>query len=90
MLAAGQVDSELVKENKTIDFLIDNGYSKSIMEAAYRFCRYTKAINVTLMGTGTLRHLADNLNSISKPPLPKNIIQKLESMFGRVDCVSGQ
>ena len=90
MLAEAQVDRELVKQDKTIDFLIDNGYAESIMEAAYRFCRYTKGIDVTLMGTGTLAHLEDNLSSISKPPLPEIALRKLESMFGRVDCVSGQ
>ncbi|HEY5563396.1 MAG TPA: aldo/keto reductase [Clostridiaceae bacterium] len=90
MMAAGQVDGELVMEDKTIDFLIDNGYAESIMEAAYRFCRYTKGIDVTLTGTGTLGHFIDNLSSISKPPLPKIALQRLESMFGRVDCVSGQ
>jgi aryl-alcohol dehydrogenase-like predicted oxidoreductase len=90
MIATQQVDAQLVSEDNTIDFLIDNGYAETIVEAAYRFCRYTKGIDITLIGTGTINHLADNLNSIAKPPLPKNVLERLEAMFGRVDCVSGQ
>ncbi|MDR3564615.1 MAG: aldo/keto reductase [Negativicutes bacterium] len=90
MLAAEQVDRQLVKEDGTIEFLVDGGYAQSIIEAAYRFCRHTKGIDVTLTGTGTLEHLAENFNGLSKPPLPKVALEKLEAMFGRVDCVSGQ
>ena len=90
MIQAGQVDTQLVKEDKTIDFLIENGYVKSIAEAAYRFCRHTKGIDVTLTGTGSLDHLAENLEIIEMPPLPEEVLEKLEKMFGRVDCVSGQ
>jgi len=90
MIANQQVDEQMVKEDDTLDFLIDNGYAESIIEAAYRFCRYTKGIDVTLTGTGTLEHLADNFHSLSKPPLPPIVCERLEMMFGRVDCVSGQ
>ncbi len=90
MIAAGQVDTGLVKEDNTLDFLVDDGCAASIMEAAYRFCRHTAGIHVTLMGTGTLGHLAENLRSIVKPPLPKAALERLDAMFGRVDCVSGQ
>ncbi len=90
MLAAGQVDERLVKQDGTLDFLVDQGYAGSVIEAAYRFCRYTKGVDVTLIGTGTLGHLADNLRSVAKPPLPATVLARLETMFGRVDCVSGQ
>jgi L-galactose dehydrogenase len=90
MIAAGQVDENLVHEDKTIDFLVEKGYVKSIMEAAYRFCRHTTGIDVTLTGTSSVDHLAENLNFFAKPPLPEEVLEKLEMMFGRVDCVSGQ
>ncbi len=89
MIAAHQVDENLVKEDHTIDFLVDNGYAKSITEAAYRFCRHSKGIDITLTGTGNIEHLESNLKSISMPPLPKDVLEKLEMMFGKVDCVSG-
>jgi L-galactose dehydrogenase len=90
MIEANQVDKDLVKEDHTIDFLIDNGYAGSITEAAYRFCRHTSGIDVTLTGTGNTEHLSENLKSLSLPPLPKDALEKLEKMFGKVDCVSGQ
>jgi aryl-alcohol dehydrogenase-like predicted oxidoreductase len=90
MIAAGQVDVNLVHEEKTLDFLIDKGHVQSIMEAAYRFCHYTKGVDVTLTGTSSVDHLAENLNFFAKPPLPEEVLDRLDKMFGRVDCVSGQ
>ncbi len=89
MIAEHQVDEDLVKEDNIIDFLIENGYAQSIVEAAYRFCRHTEGIDVTLTGTGSIDHLADNIRSLSLPPLPISALEKLEMMFGKVDCVSG-
>jgi aryl-alcohol dehydrogenase-like predicted oxidoreductase len=90
MIEARQADSELVKLDKTIDFLVESGYAESIMEAAYRFCRHTEGIDMTLTGTSSVSHLADNLSSILKPELPQDVLNILENMFGRVDCVSGE
>jgi aryl-alcohol dehydrogenase-like predicted oxidoreductase len=90
MLEAGQVDEGLVKGEKTLDFLEEKGYAGSLPEAAYRFCRHTKGIDVTLTGTGDLTHLKENLRSLSLSPLPPEALAALEELFGRVDCVSGQ
>lgn len=90
MIANGQVDTSLVKEDHTLDFLLQDGTAKSIMEAAYRFCRHTNGIDVTLTGTSSAEHLKKNLRSISELPLPVPVLQKLAQMFGNVDCVSGQ
>ena len=64
--------------------------ASTIMEAAYRFCRHTPQIHVVLTGTGNAGHLRDNLRSINSPPLPDAVLERLEAMFGQVDCVSGQ
>ena len=90
MLAENQVNDKLVKDEHVLDFLIEGGYAKTIPEAAYRFCRYTEGLDVTLTGTGNLEHLLDNLKSLSMEPLSDAALQKLEMMFGKVDCVSGQ
>lgn len=90
MLSAGQADPSLVKEEHTLDFLIREGGAESVMEAAYRFCRHTNGIDVTLTGTGSPEHLLQNLNSISLPPLPDRVLDQLARMFGNVDCVSGE
>ena len=90
MLTVGQVDSSLVKEEHTLDFLIRDGGAESIMEAAYRFCCHTYGIDVTLTGTSSSEHLLQNLKSISQQPLPDQVLKKLAQMFGNVDCVSGE
>jgi aryl-alcohol dehydrogenase-like predicted oxidoreductase len=90
ILEKGQADPSLVKDETVLDFLVQSGTAASIMEAAYRFCRHSPGIEVVLTGTGVADHLKDNLVSIQKAPLPGDILEKLETLFGRVDCVSGQ
>ncbi len=90
ILARGQGGEGLTDDGQALDFLLAPGVAKSIMEAAYRFCRHTPGINVTLTGTGSKAHLLDNMRSIEKPPLPKDALDRLRALFGNVDCVSGQ
>lgn len=90
MIENKQVDETVVKAENTLDFLIDNGYAGSVVEAAYRFCRHTDGIDVTLTGTSKTEHMADNLRHLSLPALPQAALDQLELMFGNVDCVSGQ
>jgi aryl-alcohol dehydrogenase-like predicted oxidoreductase len=90
ILARGQADPARVKDETVLDFLVNSGAASSIMEGAYRFCRHTPGIGVVLTGTSNAAHLRDNLASIQKDPLGRGILEKLETLFGRVDCISGQ
>jgi aryl-alcohol dehydrogenase-like predicted oxidoreductase len=90
ILEKGQADPALLKNENVLDFLVQNGAAASTMEAAYRFCRHTPGIGVVLTGTGDAGHLKVNLASIQKGPLPADTLKKLETLFGGVDCVSGQ
>jgi aryl-alcohol dehydrogenase-like predicted oxidoreductase len=90
ILEAGQADPGLVRDEGVLDFLVESGAAGSIVEAAYRFCRHSPGIGVVLTGTGNADHLKENITSIQKGPLPPEILEKLETLFGRVDCVSGQ
>jgi L-galactose dehydrogenase len=90
ILAAGQADPALVRDNRVLDFLLESGAAGSLVEAAYRFCRHTPGTHVVLTGTGSLDHLDHNLAAIQKGPLPGEILARLETLFGGVDCVSGQ
>jgi aryl-alcohol dehydrogenase-like predicted oxidoreductase len=90
ILEAGQADPGLVKPGHTLDFLTQGGTAASIPEAAYRFCRHTPGVHVVLTGTGDPDHLKANIEAILKPALPVEALEKLDAMFGRVDCVSGQ
>lgn len=90
MIASGQVDAALVKPDEDLSFLTEGGAAASVMEAAYRFCRHTPGLDVILTGTGSAEHLRENIASIQAPPLPDAILAKLDAMFGKVDCVSGE
>ena len=90
ILDCNQADKGLLSPDEGLSFLLTEGGAKSIAEAAYRFCRHTAGMDVVLTGTGNLAHLKENLASIQMPPLPKSVTDKLQSMFGNVDCVSGQ
>jgi L-galactose dehydrogenase len=90
ILEKGQADPALVKRENPLDFLTQKGVAETIMEAAYRFCRHTPGVHVVLTGTGSSEHLLANLKAIQGPKLPEGILERLEKMFGKVDCVSGQ
>ena len=70
-----------------LSFLTAGGVADSVINAAYRFCRHTPGIHVTLTGTSDVGHLEENLGSIQMPPLPDSILAGLESLFGQVDCI---
>lgn len=41
-------------------------------------------VTVTLTGPGDKAHLLDNLRFIEKPPLPRDVLEKLTALFGNV------
>jgi aryl-alcohol dehydrogenase-like predicted oxidoreductase len=88
ILATGQGGEGLNKNS--LDFLSEEGIAGSLTEAAYRYCRHTPGITVTLTGTGSREHLTDNLKSLDIPALPASALERLHKLFGNVDCVSGQ
>jgi aryl-alcohol dehydrogenase-like predicted oxidoreductase len=90
ILEKGQADPALIDREAPLGFLTRGGAAASIMDAAYRFCRHTPGVDVTLTGTSNSAHLLENLASLEKPPLPREIVEKIEALFGNVDCVSGQ
>jgi aryl-alcohol dehydrogenase-like predicted oxidoreductase len=90
ILEKGQADPALIDRKAPLGFLTKGGDAASVMDAAYRFCRHTPGVDVVLTGTGSREHLLENLASIEKPPLPQGILDRIEALFGKVDCVSGQ
>lgn len=72
-----------------LGFLLGDGKASSIVDAAYRFCRYEPGAHVVLTGTGSAEHLSANIESLAKPPLPPEITARLREIFAHVDCVTG-
>ena len=95
ILENGQGGAGLTADENALDFLLAPGkdgipVANSIMEAAYRFCAHTDGVHIVLTGTGSEKHLEDNIHSINSGALPVDIIEKLKQYFEKTDCVSGQ
>jgi len=84
-----QLDPADINESDPLGFLVHEGGAMSIVDAAYRFCRYEPGTNVILSGTGNAEHLKANVESFSRPPLPQADLLRLKGIFRRVDSVSG-
>jgi L-galactose dehydrogenase len=83
------IDQTIASEPEPLKFLTDPGIAESIMDAAYRFCRFEPGTEVILTGTGNVDHLRQNVASICAPILPSETLIHLEAIFGHVDTVSG-
>ena len=90
LIKEGKIDKRIFNENDPLDFLLKDKGARSIMDAAYRFCRHSEGIDVVLTGTSDVNHLTDNVRSILSPPLSNDIVNKIIDIFGRVDCVTAE
>lgn len=85
----GEVSREAFDAGDPLRFVWQGGVASSLQEAAYRFCRHEPGMDVVLSGTGNADHLTANAASVGGPPLPDEVLARLEKIFGRVDSVSG-
>ncbi len=86
------VEQELVKgvdSANPLGFVENHPEVRSLVQGAYRFCRHEPGATITLTGTGSQAHLTENVASILAPPLPQEVLAKLEALFGEIDSVSG-
>lgn len=88
LIEQGKVDPAAVDHDDPLGFLADYGIG-SVTEAAYRFCAHEPGCHVVLFGTGNPDHLVQNIAAINGDPLPTQVLDRLNAIFGRVDCVSG-
>lgn len=90
LLERDEIDPAELGEGEPLAFLTAPGVADSLSEAAYRFCRHTDGMDVVLSGTGNLEHLEQNVQSLNRGPLPAEVLDRLDRLFGRVDSVTGQ
>ena len=90
LIARGIVARDRVDADAPLGFLVREGHAESVTEAAYRFCRYEPGIDVVLSGTGRRAHLDRNAHFLLQPPLKPAARERLQSLFGHVDSVTGQ
>ncbi|HTL00498.1 MAG TPA: aldo/keto reductase [Pseudomonadales bacterium] len=89
LIDSGAIDAHAVDRADPLGFVASHRGVNSLIEAAYRFCRYEPGAHVILTGTGSVEHLRENVDAILAPPLPAELTAKLAQMFGNVDSVSG-
>lgn len=84
LVADGKLSADDVDVNDPLGFLIHEGGATSMMDAAYRFVRHEPGVHVVLFGTGNPAHVDTNVESILKPPLPKEDHERLVKVFGHL------
>jgi L-galactose dehydrogenase len=89
LVAQNLVNGDDFDRENPLGFLTAEGVASSLPEAAYRFCRWEPGMDVILSGTGSVEHLRDNAASLSLPPLPDAVTERLRQLFARIDSVSG-
>jgi aryl-alcohol dehydrogenase-like predicted oxidoreductase len=90
LIGTGEVDPTSVDRGNPLGFLVEAGVAATVGEAAYRFCRHAPGIDVVITGTGSERHLAENLAAIAGPKLPAGVIERLGEIFGKVVSETGE
>jgi len=89
LVEQGRVDAADLDLDDPLGFLVHEGGAASVVEAAYRFARHEPGCHVVLTGTGSIEHLEENVRSINGPPLPGADLERLRSLFGQLDHLSG-
>ena len=90
LIDAGEVAPDEVDLTDPLGFVLAESDATSLVEAAYRFCRYEPGVHVVLSGTGNLAHLQSNIAALNRPPLPAGVVQKLRHIFRHASAVTGQ
>jgi aryl-alcohol dehydrogenase-like predicted oxidoreductase len=90
LLERGQLDPEEIDADNPLGFLVSEGHATGLVDAAYRFCRDEPGTHVILSGTGNPAHLQSNIESLTAPPLPEAVTERLKHIFRNVDSVTAQ
>jgi aryl-alcohol dehydrogenase-like predicted oxidoreductase len=83
-IAPGSLDA-----NDPLGFILRESDAATLPEAAYRYCRHEKAVNVVLTGTGNSEHLKENIAAITKPALPRTVLDRIDQIFGNLNFITG-
>ena len=88
LIERGEVSGAAIDRDRPLDFLLED--AESLVEAAYRFCRHAPGTDIILTGTGNVAHLEENLRFIQGGSLSPAALERLHSLFGAVDSVTGE
>ena len=89
LIAEKQLDPAHIDRDDPLGFLVREGGAVSVVDGAYRFCRYEPGAHVILSGTGNPTHVQANVASFRRPPLPDQDVNRLKRIFGHIDSIAG-
>lgn len=89
LVAKGLISKDLLDAEDPLGFVFKESDAATLPEAAYRFCRHERGVDVVLTGTGNANHLKENIAAILKPPLPKAVLEEFATIFGKLDQLTG-
>ncbi|MBM4264439.1 MAG: hypothetical protein FJ145_23810 [Deltaproteobacteria bacterium] len=89
LVANGAIAKGVLDAYDPLGFILKESDAATLPEAAYRFCRHERGVDIVLTGTGNPEHLQENIAAILKPPLPKIVLDKLKTVFGKLDHLTG-
>ena len=87
LAAEGKVPEALARLDEPLACLVEEHGAESLFDAAYRYVRHEPGVDVVLFGTGDRAHLASNVASILRPPLPEAATRWLRELFGHLEGV---
>jgi aryl-alcohol dehydrogenase-like predicted oxidoreductase len=90
LIERGQLNPDDFDRDDPLGFLLTDTDATSLPDAAYRFCLREPGAHVILSGTGNPAHMQQNIESMTRPPLPDDVVARLKTMFARVDSTSGE
>jgi len=87
LVEQGELDASILAGGDPLDFVVSQGGAESITDAAYRYARHERGVDVVLFGTGNKAHVKANIESILRPPLPAATVERLHAAFGHLSGV---
>ncbi|MCY4018215.1 MAG: aldo/keto reductase [Chloroflexi bacterium] len=89
LIESGEIDAREIDLDAPLGFLRNDGAAPDTTDAAYRFCRDEPGVHVVLSGTSNPTHLAANIASFARPPLPPQHITRLQHIFRNAVSATG-
>jgi len=84
---SGQLPIALNEAPYTLDFMLHPDNTQKIIDTAYRYTRHEPGSDVVLFGTSNPDHVASNIKSILSPKLPKEQLDAIRDLFGKLEGV---
>ena len=89
LVEQNEIGEDFVDLENPLGFVTENSDADSVVEAAYRFCSRQAGVDLVLVGTGSKEHLSENVDAINGASLPRQILERIDAVFGDVSSVSG-